>query len=654
MSNFSFKENFYGKYEELHKRFIMKNSTFENLIELFSKLQMALRDFSKTINNIVVKDCPLFPEQNSTQNEAIEYIKFILTIQTTQFNIEIDLLKSKIIDVLKAKKEENFKKEKELYIEFKKMNTKYNDSLINLQKMKEKFFQSANLAEMSTKSAKEISLRKLNNNIDKKQQNLNNMLEQRSLEALNEAKRNDEKYKESIKEVNNNGKNNINKQYELLNFYQENEYNDFKLYKSVLLDYLCHLKTENSLIKENLIEMEEKICLMNLEKDLKILKDIYTSNQKPEKPIAYQMYSPKINIENCFKDEEYKLFFNIISTMKSYITILPDFNLDKETKKEELRELCKIFYSLNINYDENIIQKILDYLKEEWAQEFFLIILSKQRTNGRYCRTKKLILDLATILNLIIDISYNTLNYTMVKTCIILSQTFYFESPDKKSKVYLLNYIKNNKWLKMPDFWRNIINLMILGEIKKISERTNEPIKKENLDNILFSQILSYSSNMKDFQIDKRIILKIIDEFMKKYEVSKEFCDLIYNNIGDEKYVENLRKEYLSTPDLEQKILDEIQFEINNEKQEKLISTKNKEDNEILEKKEVEEKIISNEIKENKIIESNEIIEKKENNIIDKNIINENIIKDEINNNISKEEENKDEKEKGKFNENEN
>ena len=577
MSIVVFREHFYGKYEELHKRFLLKCSAVDNLIEIFSKLQNALKEFSKSINNVVIKDNPLFPEQESTQNEAIEYIKFILTIQTTQFNIEIDLLKDKIIDILRTKKEENFKKEKELYSEFKKINNKYNDSIINLQKAKEKYFQSANLAEMSTKSAKEISLRKLNNIIDKKQQNLNSMLEQRSIETLKDAKKNDEKYKELLNEANANRENNINKQYELLNFYQEKEYNDYKLYKSILLDYLCHLKTENNLIRENLIEMEEKIGLMNIDKDLKILTDKYSSNQKAEDPIIYEMYNPKISPKECFKDEDYKLYYNTIVTMKSYITILPDFNLERETKKEELRELCKIFFSININYDETINQKILDMLKEEWVQDFFLVILSKQRTNGRYCRTKKLINDLAVILNLIIDMAYRSLNYSVVKNCIILSQTFYYESSDKKNKVYLFNFIKNNKWLKMPDFWRNMINGMIEGELKKVSENSKNPDKKYNLNNIVFSHIASYSTSMKDFQIDKRIILKIIDEFLKKYEVSKEFCDLIYNNLGDKKYVENLRKEYQSMPELEQKILSDINLEINKEK-EKLIEEKKEEE----------------------------------------------------------------------------
>ena len=89
---------------------------------------------------------------------------------------------------------------------------------------------------------------------------------------------------------------------------------------------------------------------------------------------------------------------------------------------------------------------------------YFFVILGKQRTNGRYCRTKKLINDLGAILNFIINISFKTLNYNPVKACIILSQTFYYE--EKNKKVYLYNYINNNKWLKTPDFWRNLINFI--------------------------------------------------------------------------------------------------------------------------------------------------------------------------------------------------
>ena len=615
MNNINFKDYFWDKCDDLHKRFLLKNNDMGNILEIFSKLQIALSDFSNTINNIIIKDYQLFPEQSTTQNEAIEYLKYILTIQTTQFNIAIEVIKNSVIIPLKAKKEDNFKKEKILFAEFKRATAKYNDSLINMKKAKEKYFQTANFAEMSTKSAKAISLKKLNNDIDKDKTHLtlSNLLEQKSTESIIEAKKNGDRYAELVKEANNNRENYIQKQYEMLQFYNDTEISDANTYKDFLLDYLTHLKTENSIIKENLIEMEEKISLININKDIKLLIKKYASDKKPELPIEYEYYVPTTDINKCYKDIDYNICYNTIMALKSHLNILPEFDVELETKKQELREICKVFFSLNINYDESLKQKLMDILHEEWSHQLFLIILSKQRTNGRYCRTQKLINDLAMILNLIIDLSYKSLCYDSVKSCIILGQTFYYED-NNKNKVYLYNFIKKNKWLRTPDFWRNIIGIMIVNEIKNTEKNNATEITKEGKDNIVFSQLLSYSTSMRDFNIDQRVIIKITDEYLTKYEVPKECGRVVYNVFGDEKYIEQLRNEYLSMPDLEQKILEEIEKEEKEKEKEK-----EKEQKEQVEEKEKTNNENNNESNINDT-EKNENIKNEDNNKI--NIIN--------------------------------
>ena len=627
MKNINFKEYFWDKCEDLHKRYLLKNADKGNILELFTKLQNALRDFCKTINNIVVKDFPLFIEQNSTQNESLEYIKYIFTIHTTQFNVGIEMIKNQIIAPLKTKKEALFRKEKELYNDFRKIASRYKESLINLEKTKTKYYQTANIAEMSTESAKSSSLKKLNENIDKEQQNLINLLEEKSVQALNEAKKWDQKYNDCVKEANLNRENYIQKQKELLDFYQEIEYIDISEFKSLLLVYYSHLKTQNSIMKENLIQMEEKINQMNIEKDIQLIINKYISDKKPEEEIKYEMYTPKIDIKKCFKDEDYKLYFNSVVTMKSYIKILPDYDIDLESKKQEIRELCKIFFSLNLIYDENKKKRLLELLQEEWAHDFFLKILSKQRTNGRYNRSKKIINHLAFILNYFINFSQKTLNYKCVKDCIILSQTFFYE--EDKNKIYLYHYIKTNKWIKTPKFWRGLIQANIDSEQNQLKTNNNNgEIKKMSINNVIFSQVVSYTSCMKDFQIDHKIIVKIIDEFLNKYDLPKEFSDSIYNTVGDGQYVEKLRNEYLSEPDLEQKILEEINKEENDEKKEEQTD-------------EIKDENIINEIVQNnnsdfdnnnKIINNNDKINEKEEQKEEKNDEN-NINKIDLDNN---------------------
>jgi hypothetical protein len=99
---------------------------------------------------------------------------------------------------------------------------------------------------------------KNNNNIVDNNELLVKM-KQKSLDSLLEARKNDEKYIELIKEANNYREIINNKQSNLLKFYQNMEYKDHQLYISLLREYNSFLKTDNDTIKSNLMLLEEKI-----------------------------------------------------------------------------------------------------------------------------------------------------------------------------------------------------------------------------------------------------------------------------------------------------------------------------------------------------------------------------------------------------------
>ncbi len=48
MSNVNFTDNCWDKCEDFHKRFITKNNYMENILEVFTKLQISLKDFFKS------------------------------------------------------------------------------------------------------------------------------------------------------------------------------------------------------------------------------------------------------------------------------------------------------------------------------------------------------------------------------------------------------------------------------------------------------------------------------------------------------------------------------------------------------------------------------------------------------------------------------
>ena len=145
----------------------------------------------------------------------------------------------------------------------------------------------------------------------------------------------------------------------------------------------------------------------------------------------------------------------------------------------------------------------------------------------------------------------------------ILSQTFYYIDI-KKEKIYIIDLISNNKWLKSPQFWRDFIKLSINNEFNKIK------IKKDNINDLLCSQLIPYIKIMKEFNIDDRIILKIVDEFILLYDniykFDPGFFSILFSFINnDEKEIEKLRNEYKNNPDLEKELYQE-NFEKNDDK----------------------------------------------------------------------------------------
>ena len=564
MLSINFKDYFWEKFEDLHERYEPKKITTSNIIELFTRLQNSMSSFSKELNDLITKDYILFPEQSASKYDALEFLKLIITIQSTQLNIGVEIIKNKILDTIKMEKAEEII-EKELYNDLKKNIIKYEESKLNLNKAKDKFYQSTNIAEISIRQAIELSNKEKNkgnsnsiNNTDISDISKNNnivdnnellaKMKQKSLDNLLEARKNDEKYIELIKEANNYREIINNKQSNLLKFYQNMEYKDHQLYISLLREYNNFLKTDNDTIKSNLMLLEEKIKKIDYNKDIIELINIYGSDKKPEKAIKYSPYEPEFDYRKTTDENELSLNFQVIMAMKPFIKDLyPNFNVELESKKQDIREMFKKIVNNDLalmNEDKN---KLLSYINEDWGQNYFLYLLSKERSNGKFCYNSDKINFLAEIIQKILISAEKKLNYQIAKHCIILSQTYYYE--EKEEKIYIMELISTNEWLKKEEFWRNIIDVMIKEDIEKTTnlnknnEKVSSKMQEESINNIVFGQLISYIKNMKDFKIDNKIIVEIADVFMDKYKISKNLIKYIYDNIENEKEIEKIREE---------------------------------------------------------------------------------------------------------------
>ena len=564
----SFEKSLWNKYELLHRRYKTKLECFDNTIEIFNKILGSLKDQQKLINSIISKNYSLFPGSDYTQSTALNLIKKELDNNLTQITSNMDLYKRTMIDQLKKHKEDSKAKEKEFYNQFIKLINKYNDSKVLLEKAKNKYYQSIKAAEMSLKYSKSMKVKNIDNSHES--QVTIQKLEDKAKELLNEAKKNYDKYIACLKDANKNREESIEKQKQLIKLYQTFEEKDGELISSLLKAIYNRQREKYQSETDFLAEMDSAIKAINVPNDNINLIKAYNSKEKPDEEIPLDQYEPQIDFEKASNPEDYKINHEIIKSMKTVIPdIMPNFDLEKEGQKQEMRELSKKIFVTNIPFTSDEKKKLMEYLEQKWSQTYFLIYLSKQRTNGRFARTQKLVKDLAEILNLILQTAEKQNDFEAAKNCMILSQTYYYDEKDKDGnnrKKYLIEFILNYKWLRTPGFWRGIIEEMIVKEAKKyMSLNPKEPdlfdkSRKEccdRLSNICFSQLLPYANNMKEFFVDDRLIVKIIDEFVEKYQIQKEFADTIYAGVISDKpeEVEKLRKEYKDNPNFENELM---------------------------------------------------------------------------------------------------
>ena len=122
---------------------------------------------------------------------------------------------------------------------------------------------------------------------------------------------------------------------------------------------------------------------------------------------------------------------------------------------------------------------------------------------------------------------------------------------------------------------------MINEEVVKFNRPENNDGKKntqinEKLNEIVFSQMIPYVSNMLEFNMDKKLILKITDELCEEFNYLNETnLDIIHNLISkDKEEINKLREDYIKEFG-EEKIWEETK---ENEEQNGEKEVKNKEE----------------------------------------------------------------------------
>ena len=535
--------------DELQK----KNKFLNNAYSLFNE---QLKLFESIIKNINSRSKIFIEGENvkeKNKDNIYTIVKFIYESFDIMMNCDCEIVKelvSNLSFLLDTIKKENRKFDSELEFIYGVLK----EEKIKMEKQKKIFYESIDITEAKL-------LDKIGDIIKKNPgQNLKELFT--DIEILKEPKNCYSNYRRSIAIVNKVTMEFNNKEKLILDSIDNIDNNSNLVISNILKKFLENQNIKNAISSKNIIKIKDLIIINN---------DNILNNKEKDNYLSVNKYSfdlmefenfesKRINFLNIQTSNEFKKYAFIVELLNANIGIIyPNYSFDKENKRNEIR---KTITKVIENSDNNKISAEDTYIivnaikNNEDNQTLFLNILNRLRSTGSYKKNKEIIELIGNSFNNMLNsISINK-NYEMAKLCILFSQTFYYEN-EKKEKKYIFGYIKDNEWLHTEDFWRNFIDLLILKELMKyqntLKDNNINIFMKNNISNnisnkiedILFCQLTPSVKNMVEFNIDKKIIVKIVEEFIHKYDYLKQDkIDNIYSLISDNKdEIKNLKEE---------------------------------------------------------------------------------------------------------------
>ena len=561
----NFQKYLWNQYDNLHDRLTRKIGSLSKILGSFIEIFHVKKEYYKNLRPLIKEDPPLLTEEENFQaamrivkDNNEKYIEF----EEEMYNEIINKIRGLI---------EKMKMEKSFYEDFKKALVFYNDEKVKMEKFKSIYHTNGKIAENAMLYYQDLIIKKkLNDQIL-----MNQAIEKSKLEAKNRLvvlSKDVSTYFTCLSGVNKMRQDLNNRQRYLLSTYQNLEWDDKNLYSEVMSIIHKYQKKVLDYTGRQINDIEIIQRAINIDKDIRGLVAKLRKYDSPEEEIPYEHFPTDVDFDKCVDIKDYKVCEAIVKEMKKSVdNIFNDYDEKLEEKKNRMRELINKFFDKNKTTTEDEKKQLLEIVNDERTHNLFLIILAKLRTNNRFCRDKFLIELLSEILFKILDDSKKKNNFNNAKNCLILSQTFfYYETPENKNKIYISNYLKKHPWLQSARFWGDFILTQVLAEFKKLEDRSkggdkmNISLKKNIPENmktrigeVLFSQLLPYVGNMKEIEVQPKIIVKIIETILEKYPfIDEAHKNDVYKMICSQEEVTKIKEELKNDEELKDFNLD--------------------------------------------------------------------------------------------------
>ena len=519
----------------LHNNYKANNLSYKKFIDFFDKIGKLYLNFSDSIDSFFNKNISIIENQPISLHPLLLNTENIIKEQAKFYYNFSETINKNIINKYKLLKETGDKKEstsykelKEYYKSLKKSKSKLEESQKNYQnKMK-------NLELLMISEDKQT---KLHNNNKKK--NINDLIE--------DCKIDESKYEKNISDVNDVLDKLREKEKAMIGLYKSSEQNRINKMKDEITIFFNDLSNINKKINDKIEAFFKESVNIEIEKDIITFEKLVEQNYKIEKNVQFVSYEPitKIDLSEIIikKSEIDEMFvnFKLITNLKKYFDkIYPEINIEETQNFLDFKLLCYNFLDKekNISFKKEDFDKFLSLIKVEKYRSYFLSYLTKERSDGKLNRSEKLINELGIIFNEILILAEKEKNYRNVKNVLILSQTFYMKKDTEKdnNKKYIMEFLKENNWIRSLKFWEDIINYEIAsGKNELIQKNINFDKAKleESLQSSYYSIILTYSHNMCIFGIEQKLTLELCNSLVNKLKINDSFKAILEKTIED-------------------------------------------------------------------------------------------------------------------------
>ena len=519
----------------LHNNYKANNLSYKKFIDFFDKIGKLYLNFSDSIDSFFNKNISIIENQPISLHPLLLNTENIIKEQAKFYYNFSETINKNIINKYKLLKETGDKKEstsykelKEYYKSLKKSKSKLEESQKNYQnKMK-------NLELLMISEDKQT---KLHNNNKKK--NINDLIE--------DCKIDESKYEKNISDVNDVLDKLREKEKAMIGLYKSSEQNRINKMRDEITIFFNDLSNINKKINDKIEAFFKESVNIEIEKDIITFEKLVEQNYKIEKNVQFISYEPitKIDLSEIIikKSEIDEMFvnFKLITNLKKYFDkIYPELNIEETQNFLDFKLLCYNFLDKekNISFKKEDFDKFLSLIKVEKYRSYFLSYLTKERSDGKLNRSEKLINELGIIFNEILILAEKEKNYRNVKNVLILSQTFYMKKDTEKdnNKKYIMEFLKENNWIRSLKFWEDIINYEIAsGKNELIQKNINFDKAKleESLQSSYYSIILTYSHNMCIFGIEQKLTLELCNSLVNKLKINDSFKAILEKTIED-------------------------------------------------------------------------------------------------------------------------